>query len=166
MTFRTDNHVIGKYIGSDNIPMIIISKYRGIVGTATIHIKIDTKTTHIKNDGVRFSDLEPDMPFNFDLSLCSIHRVDLPAVVQTNNFGIVTQMHWFQHNRSHRCDGPASIWYRGTEIRSLAWYINGVNLTTEVNNWFKYKGSEYGIKLDWEEWTDDDKLIFKLAFGG
>lgn len=52
-----------------------------------------------------------------------------------------------EDNKLHRDDGPAFI----------GWWICGINITTEVNEWMKENNITYPF-------SDEEKLLFKLRF--
>ena len=54
-----------------------------------------------------------------------VHRVNGPAVIWFNG-----TEGWYQNDKKHRLDGPAVIWDDGAK----SWYINGTNYTDEEFN--------------------------------
>jgi hypothetical protein len=60
---------------------------------------------------------------------------------------------WYRDGKLHREDGPAIIELLGKGY----WFINGQNITTEVNIWL----DENEIRLPF---NDEEKVMFKLMF--
>lgn len=78
------------------------------------------------------------------------HRENGPATIDANG-----STAWFIHGQRHRLDGPARIWADGDE----EWWINGGNITKEFTQW-----SEKSNIPNWKNWTEHDKLLFRLRF--
>ena len=62
--------------------------------------------------------------------------------------------YWYLNGKWHREDGPAVIYSDGTQ----AWYINGKDLTEEVNEWFK----QYNLTYDTLSSDELDILKFNI----
>jgi len=104
-----------------------------------------------------------------------LHRVDGPAYILPDG----TQ-EWWQNNERHREDGPSiinpdgsQIWYLNGKLHRedgpavidadgyRAWFINGNAISEkDIDDW-RY---EYNISFDYNNWTDREKMLFKLKF--
>lgn len=93
-----------------------------------------------------------------------LHRLDGPAQVLYYFEDCKKSESWFQNGKYHREDGPAYIEYdmRGN-ICIYQWIINSENVSDYIENWLE--NNTFGIPLSYKEWTDDHKMIFKLACG-
>ena len=59
------------------------------------------------------------------------------------------------NGKLHRIDGPAEIYSNG----SVTWRINGHKIDGEtMDNWL----TENDIPLDWNIWSNEDKMMFAL----
>lgn len=73
--------------------------------------------------------------------------------------GILHEERWTdKEGIVHRKDGPSVIYNRLSNPYEF-WYINGNNITEEVNEWL----GKHNIP-DWREWTKKEKSLFKLKF--
>ena len=101
------------------------------------------------------------------------HRIDGPAVIYPDG-----SEYWIQHDEYHRIDGPAQVladgskvWFQKGILHHLngpaviyadgreTWIINNVIITTKVNIWINENNIGH-----WEQWTDADKLMFRMKF--
>lgn len=85
------------------------------------------------------------------------HREGGPALRQWDDEGEISEEFWYNHGIRHRLYGPAYINYT-RELFKEFWYIDGVNITTQVS----LISSTYNLP-HWSEWSDDDKLLFRLS---
>lgn len=161
------DEIIDRYIGRDNLPMIVIKRkveygshieYESIYHIIHHHhfISSDYLSEHEKNG------YSTDMGFSNDIR-CSngIHRLDGPARIDMSMSGRWHYAQWRVHGNFHRMDGPAIINY--SQNHSL-WYLFG-KLISDPDKLFN-KWSRYGISSNWWEWSDEERMIFKLVFGG
>ena len=77
------------------------------------------------------------------------HREDGPAVINEND----GYKAWYINNNLHRIDGPARIYPSGNK----EWWINGKNITNEVENWIRTQN------VIWP-WDEEIQVNFVLAF--
>ena len=108
-----------------------------------------------------------------------IHREDGPAMIHPN--GAVT---WYLNDKVHREYGPAMIhpdgskvWYFNNRCHNMFgpaiinsqaddfWYLNGIEYKKEKHP-FNIFRSEYNLSDNYEEWTTDMKMLFKLIYSG
>ena len=79
-----------------------------------------------------------------------LHNENGPAYIRKDGY----KAYWINRKR-HRIDGPAII-YVGEDYD---WWINGWYVEKEtINNWL----TENDIPLDWNTWTNEDKMLFAL----
>lgn len=146
-----------------------VSSYIGIDGISVTIVRQDCR--HISHryagDLVFWIDhyFETD---SYKLGLMKYHRIDGPSLI---HYGVKTQLYiiseeWSISGVIHRSTGPAMIWYRNGVIIMDQWYFNGVVKTHYVNEWLRLNSSLYGISKNWWEWSDDDRIIFKLVYSG
>ena len=91
------------------------------------------------------------------------HRIGGPARIWGND-----DEQWQVHDTFHRIDGPAET-YRNIDNKYKIgpfdkeiieyWWIDGRNITTEVEYWIE----ENNFPI-WQKWTDEIKALFKLTF--
>lgn len=82
-----------------------------------------------------------------------IHRSDGPAIVCADG-----EQHWFSHGVRHRSDGPAVVFPQPNSLnRENLWYVQGVDVTLEINTWMDAKG------VAWP-WDDEVQMEFALTF--
>jgi hypothetical protein len=80
-----------------------------------------------------------------------LHREnDKPAIIYLNGY-----QEWWSNGERQRLCGPAVI----TSDKKEYWYIDDKNITEEVLLFIE----EYGL-THWSEWTDKDKILFKMKF--
>ena len=84
-----------------------------------------------------------------------LHREDGPAMEFLNGARA-----WVINGKFHKISGPAIIYSSGAE----KWYINGIKYEPEKHP-FNIFRSEYNLSDDYEEWTSDMKMLFKLTYG-
>jgi len=80
------------------------------------------------------------------------HRVDGPAIIlvyknKVSNF-------WFYKGMRHRVDGPAFEYYDG----SHEWFINDVDLTSEIKTWLLENNIAYPF-------SKENEILFRLRWG-
>ena len=78
------------------------------------------------------------------------HRLGGPAYICPDGTHF-----WCQQDKIHRIDGPAIIFADG----GVEWYINDKEITDEVKCWIEDNNIS-----PWQQWTDGDKLIFRMKF--
>ena len=78
-----------------------------------------------------------------------LHRLDGPAITNAIYRG------WWQNGNIHRLDGPAIIYIDGKKF----WYTDGLDISIDVEEWI----IDFNIN-SWEEWTDIQKLLFRMKF--
>ncbi len=97
-----------------------------------------------------------------------LHREDGPAIICGDRTKV-----WYVGGKQHRLDGPAYEGANGNKV----WCIEGkfhredgpaVEFANGNKEWWLY-----GIKYSIREWiinhptmTDDEKILFKLSYGG
>ena len=80
------------------------------------------------------------------------HREDGPAYI-SKDFKKV----YFINGKCHKIDGPAVISSDG----EFNWYINGYKINKVImDNWL----TENDIPLDWNIWSNEDKMLFVLRW--
>jgi len=77
------------------------------------------------------------------------HRLNGPASLLNSSIT------WCENGLVHRLDGPAYI----SENKNIFYFVNGHDITKQVNAWIE----QLGIR-PWEEWTDVEKVLFRLEF--
>jgi hypothetical protein len=88
------------------------------------------------------------------------HRVDGPALYNDNDPETEA---WYFNGKYHNETGPAIVFSKNAmkmmeqEDIPPAWYIHGVHITDEVNQWLQ----ENDITLPL---NDEQKILFKLRF--
>ena len=83
------------------------------------------------------------------------HRDNGPAVIGPK--GIYER--WYKNGLFHRTDGPCHITYDSKKnIINRSWYINGKNITKEVEKWLKLRKYKYPF-------TPEIQFEFILMFG-
>ena len=104
------------------------------------------KNTNLPLDG-KYEDEEGTIRY---LKKGKYHNENGPSIIATDGF----KAYWI-NNKRHRIDGPSVIYSDG----DYTWWINGNFISKgRVNNWLK----ENDIPLDWNAWTDSDKMLFAL----
>jgi hypothetical protein len=71
-----------------------------------------------------------------------LHRLNGPAVIFP-----LDQKEWWVYGKRHRLDGPA-IERVVNGINCHIWYVNGVNISKEVEEWLAMTGYEYPFSKD------------------
>lgn len=79
------------------------------------------------------------------------HRLDGPARTWADG-----SEEWWVNDQLHRLDGPAILRTNGAE----EWWINGKEMSATVKQFFV----ECSINPNWKEWTDEEKVLFRLRF--
>ena len=79
-----------------------------------------------------------------------LHREDGPAIEY--NYG---SKEWFINGKRHRVDGPAIEWVNDAAY----WFVNDENITTAI-----IKDIEDGILRPYDQWTESDRIKFKLKY--
>lgn len=92
-----------------------------------------------------------------------LHRKDGPAVLHYRKDGSSHIEQWHVNDQTHRTDGPAiySIRKNGY-IDKIKWYIHGIEKTNEINEWLK--NNEFNIPINVNNWTDTNRMMFKLVW--
>lgn len=80
-----------------------------------------------------------------------LHRLDGPAVIYPSG-----RKEWWAYGKLHRLDGPA-IEIVADKILYGKWYVNGVNISNEVEEWLCANGYEYPF-------TQEVQFEFKLKW--
>ena len=102
------------------------------------------------------SNSEPILYWSIDGIL---HRENGPSIIIPNRM-----KQWYLNGVRHREDGPAVVYLNpdNPEIyQGFEWWINGNNITYEVNQWMK---NNECIWTDDTSWSDDIKIEFLLTF--
>ncbi len=90
-----------------------------------------------------------------------LHREDGPAVIIFSGERI-----WYNHGKVHRIDGPAVEGTIGDgNIILNKWYYYDIEYD-ESKHPFNVFRDEYDLQEEYEEWTFDMKMLFKLIYGG
>ena len=79
-----------------------------------------------------------------------LHREDGPAVEDSSGVKF-----WYMNDKHHREDGPACEYPDG----SIFWYTNNEFITERVD-----KDIKDGILKPYSEWTEFDRIKFKLKY--
>jgi hypothetical protein len=74
---------------------------------------------------------------------------DKPAVIEPDG-----SLVWYKNGKRHRVTGPAVMYLHEEE----EYWIHGVNITTEVNDWLR-------TKKYWYPFTPEHQVEFLLTFG-
>lgn len=88
-----------------------------------------------------------------------LHRIGNPAMVCFMNTGVILYELWYNNGKLHRLDGPASIEYINGRISSQRWGRNGIYFDNHALEII----ARLNLPNDYLEWSEDDKLIFKLS---
>lgn len=94
------------------------------------------------------------------------HREDGPAITfymyhklqlaEDHNLERIEK--WYFNGHIHRRYAPAVIVYSGDDIILMDWFHYGENFTTKANEVIQ----SMHLPLDFNKWTDEEKLIFKM----
>lgn len=92
------------------------------------------------------------------------HRIDGPADMVYDSVGLLEE-YWYTNHRRIRTDGhPSAIIYGESRLpSSWIWNMGGKDLP-DVDEWISDNHHIYGISKNWWEWSNDEKMIFKLAY--
>lgn len=90
-----------------------------------------------------------------------LHCDDGPAVIHHGIDGYY-QYSWFLHGVAHNSGGPCFIIKSGDRIIFHVWAFDGENKTDEVDQFLR--SNDFGISENWEKWTDNEKLLFKMIW--
>ena len=71
--------------------------------------------------------------------------------------GEITTASYYQNDKLHRLDGPATL---GNMFKPSQYWKNGINYTKQARNIIK----ELGISSDPKKWTDGERFNFKQMF--
>jgi hypothetical protein len=85
-----------------------------------------------------------------------LHRIDGPAVIWPDG-----NQYYYFNGEKHRFEGPAVIHDDGTK----EWYINGVKYRSHEHP-FNIFRTHYNLSNNYEEWSNEYKVLFKLIYGG
>jgi len=82
------------------------------------------------------------------------HREDGPASIWPDG-----DWFWYINGKMHRLTGPASNFCYGS-----IWWINGEPIEPEEHP-FNIFRNQYKLFDNYDEWTNDMKMLFKLIYG-
>ena len=85
-----------------------------------------------------------------------VHRENGPAYEFING-----TKKWLIHGMFHRLEGAAIIWNNGVKD----WYITGSLIHKDFHP-FNIFRNEYNLSEDYEEWSIEMKVLFKLSYDG
>ena len=86
-----------------------------------------------------------------------LHRINGPAIERENGYQA-----YYINGKCHRIDGPAITYASG---RSL-WFYDNIWYKEKKYHPFHLFRKQWKISENYDEWSKDHKILFKLTYGG
>lgn len=91
------------------------------------------------------------------------HRIDGPAETDYYNDGSKHIESWYINGKRHNLYQPSVISYdHSGRVSSYTWFRDGDECTSEINSLI----CSMGLPMDWRDWSNEEKLLFKLSIDG
>ena len=78
--------------------------------------------------------------------------------LEISNYG---NKYWYLNDQLHRLEGPAVIYLNQIEN----WFLNDIEYEEDEHPFNQFR-NQYNLSLDYNSWTTDMKMLFKLTYGG